>query len=276
MLREPLFRFALLGAVILAVDHVRGGAVEPAANFDGAPIMISERVVAGLRDDFQRRNGRAMTPAEERTEVDRYIDDEALFRAAVSLGMHEGDLIVRRRLIQRMRFLHEEMARVREPSDEELREHARQHAERFAKPVEVSFEHIFLARAHHGGGLAVDASEALAQARRGDAPRSDPFPLPLDTHAQTVVSLTRVLGPALARQVVAAEPGSWLGPLESAYGVSLVRVTDRDSGDADFAAVRAAVRDDWRAEQRSIIEAALLARLRADVTIVGVEGAGSS
>src|SRR3954467_8463696 len=109
LVREPLVHFALLGALVLGADHLRAPA-PPSPR-----ITITRRQADELRADLTRRRGRPPTADEEHQELDHYIEEEALFRAALRLGLHESDTIVRRRLIQRMRFLEEDAAPVREP-----------------------------------------------------------------------------------------------------------------------------------------------------------------
>src|SRR6185369_2841589 len=105
LLREPLLHFALLGGLVLCADGLRG----PAPSLAQAKrIVVTRRQSDELRADFARRRGRPPTPDEEKSETDRYIEEEALFRAALRLGLHQSDTIVRRRLVQRMRFLEED------------------------------------------------------------------------------------------------------------------------------------------------------------------------
>src|SRR5690606_31157400 len=60
-----------------------------------------------------------------------FVEDEVLYREAMALGLHAADPIVRRRLIQKMRFLLEDTAPIAEPTEAELAAYLKEHAARF-------------------------------------------------------------------------------------------------------------------------------------------------
>src|SRR5207248_607365 len=87
-----------------------------------------------------RRNGALPTGSEEAALIQRYIDNEVLYREALALGLDRGDIIVRRRLVQKMEFLTEGLDPLPEPTDAELQAYLDAHAERYvvgAAPVEL-------------------------------------------------------------------------------------------------------------------------------------------
>src|SRR6476469_6919771 len=94
--REPLVQMALAGAVLFALYRW----VSPPR--PGQRIEVSAEVVRGLRADHARRTGAAPTAAEEQALVRRYVENEALYREALALTLDRGDVIVRRRLVQKM------------------------------------------------------------------------------------------------------------------------------------------------------------------------------
>jgi hypothetical protein len=265
LLRAPLTHFALAGALLLCVDRVR---TPPRALGEGRRIVVTHQLVEDLRSDWARRRGRAPSREEESLEIDRYIEEEALFRAALGLGLQESDTIVRRRLVQRMRFLHEDLAAVREPSDDELSAYVTEHGARYAPPPRVTFEQVFFSRSARGAALAETAAAALAALRSGGAAASDPYPLPLRTVEQTQGELARALGPRLAEELFTLPEGAWRGPEESSFGLHLVRVRERHRGPVNAADVRARAREDWRGDRRQEVEQALVAALRQRFEIV--------
>jgi hypothetical protein len=257
--RAPLVHFLLLGGVLLAADHLRN---PPRAPLASGRILVTRQIVADLGADLARRRGHPPSPEELRAEVDHYVEDEAFFREAVALGLHESDLIVRRRLVQRMRFLHEDMAAAREPSDDELSAYVAAHTERYAPEPRITFEQVFLSRSARGDALARAAELALAELQAGRGAASDAYPLPLGTARQSRGELARVLGPRLADALFEVPSGEWRGPLESSYGLHLVRVTERQRPPVDLAAVRPKAREDLLAERRHAVEQALAASLK--------------
>ena len=69
-------------------------------------------------------------------------DADSLYREALELGLDESDLVVRRRLIQRMRLGLESQVRA-EPEAEALRAYRSRHPERFSTPPQVRLSQVF-------------------------------------------------------------------------------------------------------------------------------------
>jgi peptidyl-prolyl cis-trans isomerase C len=138
LLREPLVHFVVLGtALFLLYARV---APEPAHE-----IVVPASLVQGLVRDAERRTGRTPTPAEAEAMVERWIDDEVRYREALALGLDRGDLIVRRRLVQKMDFLLAGSTPVPAPTDAELAAWLAAHPDQYAAPDRLSFEHVFAA-----------------------------------------------------------------------------------------------------------------------------------
>jgi len=265
LLREPLVHFALLGGLLLWADHLRA---PPRPAGEERRIVVTRRQVEELRADLARRRGHPPTPEEESQEIDRWVEEEALFRAALRLGLHESDTLVRRRLIQRMRFLHEDMAPVREPSEEELSAYVAARRAQYAPAPRVTFEQAFFSRSRRGATIRGVADQAIEALRRGGEVASDPYPLPLETAGMTRGDLAKVLGPALAEELFTLPTGEWRGPMESSYGLHVVRVRERSRGPLDVAEARKRAREDWLAEKRQEVERTLLATLRGGFEVV--------
>src|SRR6185295_2323909 len=103
---------------------------------------------------FRAERGRDPDAAELQTRLDRWIDEQVLYREALALGLDRKDVIVRRQLTQKMRFLIEDATMPAEPSTAELQAWLEQHAERYGQPSTVSFQQVFLSRGRHGADLA--------------------------------------------------------------------------------------------------------------------------
>ena len=82
--------------------------------------------------------------------VDARVREEILYREALALGLDKGDTIVKRRLAQKMEFLFEDVAALREPTTDELRAWFEQHAARFARPARATFVHRYFSPDRRG------------------------------------------------------------------------------------------------------------------------------
>src|SRR5262245_9650785 len=137
--REPVLHFAVLGAAIFAVYR----AVAPPAR-PTTTIVLTEAMVDGLRQDYLRRTGTPPSPEEATALIDRFVDSEVLYREALALGLDRGDIIVRRRLVQKMEFLTEGLEPIDAPTDRELQAYLDAHAARYAQPARVALTHVFV------------------------------------------------------------------------------------------------------------------------------------
>jgi peptidyl-prolyl cis-trans isomerase C len=267
--REPLVHFVLLGAVVFALHQW----LAPLRQANR--IVVSEAILRGLRQEHLRQNGALPTAAEEAALIQRFVDNEILYREAIAQGLDRGDIIVRRRLVQKMEFVLEGEEPVPAPSDAELQAYLRTHAERYAIAERIALVHVFVGTDQHGPDAEPLAAALRTQLAAGADPSAlgDPFlrggTFPLRTQGE----LAGVFGAAFAAQVMALPVGGWSEPLRSSYGLHLVRVTERSAArQPGLQEVRTAVLRDWEEERRVAANAQALARLRQRYA-VSVEGA---
>ena len=82
-------------------------------------------------------------------------------------------------------------------------------------------------------------------------------------HDESEQSISGTFGPGFARAVFSLEPGDWSGPIESGYGLHLVRVSTLQTAQLrPFSEVRERVAQEWRREQEKSAKERYLAELR--------------
>jgi peptidyl-prolyl cis-trans isomerase C len=270
-LKEPLLHFVVLGAAVVALHRW------VAPPLLGRQIILSQSVIHGLRQDYLRRNGALPTAGEEAALIQRYIDNEVLYREALALGLDRGDIIVRRRLVQKMEFLTEGVEPLPEPADAELQAYLDAHAEHYAVDDLVTLVHVFAGTDRHGAAATSMASQWREQLLAGADPSAlgDPFLRGREFTAVSEPELAGIFGGAFAAAVMRLPVGLWSAPIASSYGVHVVRVGAHVVGhQPPLAEVREAVRRDWRDERRAAADRAALVRLRQryDIRIEGQAG----
>lgn len=259
--REPLVHFLVIGAVLfLALQAVRAG--------QRPTVRISEQELNQLVSYWQMQSGRAPTKGELAAILQDRVDEELLAREAQRLGLDKDDMIIRRRLAQKMAFASEDVGAIPEPTDVQLRAYYDQHKDQYANPAHIALRQVYFS-ADRGPQAQSAAAEAMAQARRGQTPSGDPFLLPLTYADVSPADLVRDYGAGFAKAVQAAPVGTWIGPLASPYGLHLVRVEGRQGAEtAPFDSVRGDVRDAWIGERRAANNAAFLKGLRQRYRVV--------
>lgn len=253
LLREPLVHFLLAGlALFLLYGFVRGG------EFQGQrEIVISAERIDALSQNFNAIWLRPPTSQELRGLVDDYVAEEAFYREGVALGLDRDDIVIRRRLRQKMEFMAEGTAMAIEPADAQLQDYLKRHAKKFVNPPEVTFSQVFFDTTKRGDSAPADARDLLARLRAAGTSDDlttggDPTLLPAAMQEASPQAIANAFGSELATQVVAAPVGQWSGPLRSSFGLHLVRVEKRvDSVLPDFNSIRPVVLREWQAEQRA-------------------------
>jgi parvulin-like peptidyl-prolyl isomerase len=257
-----------LGGLLFGLTELSGGALSPA---DKKRIEIPAHRLERMLEDFLADTGRAPTREEWGEMVDMQVDEEVLFqyaialgmhensaaqarlaqiadfveanpheaseagraRAAMDLGLHEGDLVVRRILADSARRLIRGVVLLQEPAPELVGEFYAAHAGEFTRPARVRLTQIaangfvrpdseaharrLLARIR-AEGFGFEAALALA----------DETPAPVHPALQTAQGLATQFGGDFAAAVLALAPGGWSEPIPSDWGHHLVWVHERE------------------------------------------------
>jgi peptidyl-prolyl cis-trans isomerase C len=263
--REPLLHFVLIGALLFAFTALRQEKQEH------AEIRISAGEVAQLAAFWETQSQRKPSAEELRGLIEERIDEEVLAREAVRLGLDRDDVIVRRRLAQKMAFVSDDLTLVAEPADTELRAYFDTHRESYATPDLYALRHVYFNPDRHGMALDSDALRALQRLARGANANEmgDPFMLPRELADVSRDDIARDFGSAFADAVTGTAPGAWAGPVRSPFGVHLVKLeshTPRSA--ASFEDVRDRVREAYLAQKQQEANLALRTKLRQQYRIV--------
>lgn len=263
LLREPMLHFVVLGGLFFLIWW----STHPAAQRDETRIVVAPADVQRLRALAARQWGHAPDPKDTRALVDAYVREEILYREALASGLDRDDVVIRRRLVQKMDSLAQ--SDLSEPTPAELEAYWKSHAADYALGTRIRMEQIFFSADLRGKKAPADAAAALATLSQGaNASAGDPFMLPRVAEHQTQQAIARDYGDAFARRVFELPQGVWQGPLVSTLGVHLVRVDARDEGPAaSFDAVRDRVRQDWLQQRQTQAQQTAYAQLRKRYTV---------
>ena len=227
-LGEPLIHFLLLGALLFAVDGY-----SPPARGSGPSskqIQLSLHDLAQLALQFQAQWRREPTAQELTRLIENKVQNEVLYREALAMGLDKDDEIVKRRMVQKMQFLAEDVSAAREPTSAELKSWFEKNSANFAEPNRVSFRHLYFSPDRRGQRARDDAAKALVKLARQPQDAqvanslSDPFMFQDYYRDRAPEFLGKEFGPKFALAVAKLATGSWQGPIESGFGWHLVFV----------------------------------------------------
>jgi hypothetical protein len=265
ILREPLVHFVAAGCVLFVMGVALRG---PS---DTHRIVVTAQRKVQLAKRYQLQFGAEPDSATLNELVDSDIHDEMLFREGLALGLDKDDEIVRRRIIQKMRFLMEDLHAPPEPTPAQLEVYYRAHPERYILPARATFTHIYFSAARGDSNARSRAAAALRVASSLSArDLGDPFPDLLDFAQYDRAQVERLFGTTdFAAAVFSTSPGKWVGPLRSAYGWHLLYVKSREEAHAQpLAAVRDKVRADYLLDWQSRSNEMAIGSLAGKFTVV--------
>jgi hypothetical protein len=271
VLKEPFVQFLLLGGILFLLHPLIR---PPGAAGAGGEIAVTNAQVARLVQTFARTWQRPPTEQELQGLIDDHIRTEVFVREAMALGLDRDDVIVRRRLRQKMEFISKAEASIRKPSASELRNYLEQHSDRYRSDPVVSFQQVFLDPEQRGDALDEEIQALLQQLNEAS---SEPDLSTLGDRLamlgprwsdQSRSDLLPLFGGGFTDALLQQQPGRWVGPITSAYGVHLVRVERVKVGTLpDFLDIQPQLERDWNMAHRRDQEEAYYRRLLRKYTV---------
>ena len=267
LLGEPMLHFLLIGIALFGAYRWRSP-----GDSGGRRIVVTQGVVDDLVTQHVAARGREPSTTELHHLIESYVRDEILYREGVRLGLERDDIVVKRRVRQKVEMIAEEDASTRAPTDADLSAYLAANQARFVQPAIVTFEQVFIGESTSGPGVHAVAftREAL---RKGDDPDElgKPTLLPRRMTRTPADLVARDFGAAFAASLETVPVGEWVGPIDSSFGAHYVRVSDRTPAVApQLAAVRDHVVREWENERRQRARNDAYAKMRSGYEI-GIE-----
>jgi hypothetical protein len=268
LIKEPVLQFLILGGGLFAAY----AAFAPTENAPRNAITVTAPRIESLSDNFERTWRRPPTAEELQGLLEDYVAEEVLYREALLLGLDRDDLVVRRRMRQKVELLLTDALSAAPPGEAELRAHFAANRDRYREPARLTFRHIFLGAKESGK---TGDWFALAEQLNGDpdfdlASAGAPSLLPPGMEMATALQIEGTFGPEFSAALAGLAPGQWHGPLESSYGWHLVRIDTAIGGkDLAFEDALGEVTRDVEYERERAARAELVERLKQkyDITI---------
>jgi hypothetical protein len=262
LLREPLFHFLVLGALLFAIyGALNRDAIAPNR------IVVDQTQVDALVNQHQLLWQRRPTAQELQALLVRWVEEEILYREGLASGLDKGDPLVRNRVVQKMKLMSEDMATY-VPTDAELQDWMEKHPENYRIPPSYSLRQVYFDPQRHGQALNKTVKNALAVLNKGDASTGDPTPLPPKLDSTRYDEVRGTFGKAFADAMGSLPEHQWQGPVRSGYGLHLVRIESRVAERAaTLAEVRPAVTRDFMKERTDKIVGSYFDGIRQHYTV---------
>jgi len=264
LLSEPILHFLLLGILLFA-----GYRWQAPGDSTGRVVVITQGVVDDLVIQHVAAKGREPSATELNRLIESYVHDEIFYREGVRLGLDRDDLVVKRRVRQKIELI-EEDASTRTPTDADLSAYLAANPARFAQPAVLTFEQVFLGSSINGPDIVRAVAITYEALRNGTDPKrlGTPTLLPYSMIETPSDLVARDFGANFAAALETIPIGEWSGPIDSSFGAHYVRVSDRTPAVAPpLGAVRDQVVREWENDRRLRARADAYGRMRREYEV---------
>lgn len=282
--REPLVHFVVIGVMLFAFDAWRGpgqpdaptppAPAPPSSPVPAAPptatgpIIVDAEVLARVAVQTERRLGRAPTRTELDADVERWVDEEVLFREAIARGLERDDPVIHQRIAARMTFVLEQAIIVAEPTDAELQAWFDSRRDQWSQPARIDFSHVFVAGTDAAATARIGELETALATGAVAERLGDLFPGGRRYRGRKLADLALAFGDEFVDGLGVQPVGTWQRRT-SRHGMHLVRVDRVEAGRAaDLMTARLDVRKSWLEHRRATELGLAMQRLRARWEIV--------
>jgi hypothetical protein len=269
-----MFGFGLLLALFILL--YKG---PPVNSLDGGRVTFTEADLAHVHAAFERTWSRPPTAIELRKAFQRYVRDEVFYREALARGLDRNDPVVKMSLVRKITMLGTAAAQATEPTDAEIQAYFELRTERYRIPASFNLMQVYLSPDKHGEQMGTVVVELLTELRERDpqpeeiTELGDMLMLPSVVNDMSEDELARTFGTTFRDAAISLVVGQWEGPVESGFGLHLVKITHREeSRIPDWTEVRDRVTSDMQYEGSKAAEDQLYAEILPRYQIVYSEG----
>lgn len=271
--RDPLFHFFILGIVIYALYFLFAGNSND--NSQENTIVVSTGEVTWMRDTWTKKMNRPPTQEELEAMINSNVEETVLYKEALKMGLDADDVIIRRRLSQKLRFLQEDLVKPQNPSDEELNTFFNTHINRYQADQKITVTQIFFDPDKREETTLEDAKLTMAILNKMNFNKvnsneyGDRFMLQSYYPNRTEVEMAKLFGSEFAKSIFQLDTGKWHGPILSGYGTHLVYIEQKlDPPTPNLESVRDLVLDDWKVYKQEEINRLFIEGLLARYTVI--------
>lgn len=244
LIREPLVTFILIGSLFFAAFNLSGNkGVDENKTIvvDRASLLRFLQLKSKTVDQrLLVRSFDAMPGSERKNLIAEYVQEEALYREAQSIGLDKDDPVIKGRVLQKLAFITQEYSEaILKVNDAQLEQYYSINKQDYVIESSITFTHVFYDRTTHGDELArklavdklqelnnnnVSFSEGLKHGER--------FPYHVNYVERTADLVSSHFGQEMSTQIFGIptmadwnERSVWRGPYASPYGSHLVMVS---------------------------------------------------
>ena len=211
--------FFLIGLFIYIIDL--------GLNYDeNKDIFISDQEITSLINAWESQVGRKPTGDEISRIINNLVNEEILYREAISLGLDKEDRIIKRRLAQKISFLKQESI-IDKPTGDEIRSFYDLNKDRYYIYPTFTFTHHFFSNENNSLDR---ANQAILDINNNLIISSDVFFLGKNFAEINMKGIESNFGVGLEVAFSNPDLNIWTGPYKSPFGHHLLFITNVKDG----------------------------------------------
>jgi hypothetical protein len=238
-------------------------------------VVITKGEIQWLEDNWLKLWNRPPTPEERKGIINQLVREKVLYKAAVEMGLDKEDVIIRRRMVQKIEFLTSDIIAPPVPEKGDLEGYFKENLTQYKAPDAITITQVFFDPDKRGEKTLVDADKTLALLKRQGEPKGDMkgfgdvFMLQGYYPERSKRELGKLFGSEFASTVFELEPDTWNGPILSGYGTHLVYVHSLNQATPPvFNDVANIVEKDWQEKKVQELNEAYIESLMSRYQIV--------
>lgn len=255
LLKEPVIYFFVLGFVVFGL-HSTLNRERRVKNEDPFTVEVTSSDIGWIKSSWEARMKRQPMQVELQGLIDRYIRDEILFREAMAMDLDDRDLIIQRRLVQKLTFVFEDLAESVEPTDDELKKYLRENQDRYRIPEMISFTQVYFSPEKRKD-ITKEAEKLLVRLKSEQSAPEEAVSLGdtimIDTtfRKKSPNEVARALGKDFADALFSASEMGWQDPIASTFGLHLIYIEERIASKMpEFDSLRKDIKNDFMYERK--------------------------
>lgn len=267
-IRQPLLHFLLIGGLLFVLYY----SINPDST-EKDTIIIDDEQVSRMVTVFQKEWNRSPTPDEMKGLLERYIQQEVYYRKALLMNLDHNDEIIRRRLDQKLRFITNDMATLKDPDEKELKDFYQHNKLKYELPKKYSFSHIYFNPDKRDNAIK-DAELILHELPLTDQQlnelisKGDEFSFAYHVDSLTENEIARQMGDDFATSLENLPLKKWAGPVSSGYGTHLIFINEiGQPAQPDLSIIRQEVIRDYQYDLQQRYNQQLFEDFKKDFTI---------
>ena len=267
ILKEPFLHFLGIGLLIFLINSILSTDVP-----DEDKIIITTDDATRLSNLYKQNWNKEPDSLVLENLIQDYIISEVLYREALSLNLDHNDEIIKRRLRQKYEFLAEDLADLSGPSQDDLIEYYNENKDKYFASKSFTFFQFYInPDIHASPGLRANSlySEIKNKLPSETSDFGDTFFLDHFHNEKNKVDVAKEFGIEFSEALFDNDKQGWTEPIRSGYGYHIVYIDEiKERVLIDFEDVEEKVIQDWKSDNRALVQRQLLKDLQEKYTVL--------